>query len=156
VTHPLGTNASKLGLASLDRLGSVTVVAVLSLVVALAALALTGLLWKERLDARARTRSGAAPLPEDVLGLRQEVATLRAEARQALKHLAIVRYDAFGDMGGHLSWSLALADDAGDGVLLTSIHGRNDARSYAKTIAGWRCEVQLSPEEEQALGQLRR
>ena len=130
--------------------------AVLSLVVALAALALVGLLWKERLDARARSRSGAAPLPEDVLGLRQEVAALRAEARQALKHLAIVRYDAFGDMGGHLSWSLALADDAGDGVLLTSIHGRNDARSYAKTITAWRCEVQLSPEEEQALAQLRR
>ena len=67
-----------------------------------------------------------------------------------------MRYDAFGDMGGHLSWSLALADDAGDGVLLTSIHGRNDARSYAKTITAWRCDVQLSPEEEQALGQLRR
>ena len=132
------------------------VLAVLSLVVALVALVLAGLLWKERVDQRARARSAEAPLPEDVLGLRQEVAALRAEARQSLKHLAIVRYDAFGDMGGHLSWSLALADDAGDGVLLTSIHGRNDARSYAKTITAWRCEVQLSPEEEQALGQLRR
>jgi hypothetical protein len=132
-----------------------TVLAVLSLVVALVALALAALLWKERLDQRARVRSSDAPLPEDVLGLRQEVAALRAEGRQALKHLAIVRYDAFGDMGGHLSWSLALADDAGDGVLLTSIHGRNDARSYAKTISAWRCDIQLSPEEEQALGQLR-
>jgi hypothetical protein len=132
------------------------VVAVLGLVVALIALALVGVLWKERLDRHARTASGEAPLPEDVLGLRQEVAALRAETRQSLRHLAIVRYDAFGDMGGHLSWSLALADDAGDGVLLTSIHGRNDARSYAKTITGWRCESQLSPEEEQALGQLRR
>lgn len=128
--------------------------AVLSLVVALLALALVGLLWKERAGQRRRS-SADAPLPEDVLGLRQEVAALRAEGRQALRHLAIVRYDAFGDMGGHLSWTLALADDAGDGVLLTSIHGRNDARSYAKTISGWRCEVQLSPEEEQALGQLR-
>jgi hypothetical protein len=132
-----------------------TVLAVLSLVVALVALALAALLWKERLEHRARVQSGDAPLPEDVLGLRQEVAALRAEGRQALKHLAIVRYDAFGDMGGHLSWSLALADDAGDGVLLTSIHGRNDARSYAKTISSWRCDTQLSPEEEQALGQLR-
>ncbi len=128
--------------------------AVLSLVVALVALVLAALLWKDRLD---RRRGGdEAPLPEDVLGLRQEVAALRAEARQALRHLSVVRYDAFGDMGGHLSWSLALADDAGDGVLLTSIHGRNDARSYAKTISAWTCDVQLSPEEEQALGQLRR
>ena len=130
--------------------------AVLSLVVALLALALAGLLWKERHDQRVRSASSDAPLPEDVLGLRQEVAALRAESKQALRHLAIVRYDAFGDMGGHLSWTLALADDAGDGVLLTSIHGRNDARSYAKTISAWRCDVQLSPEEEQALGQLRR
>jgi hypothetical protein len=130
------------------------VLAVVSLVVALLALVLSGLLWRERLGRR--TADGEAPLPEDVLGLRQEVAALRAEGRQALKHLAIVRYDAFGDMGGHLSWTLAVADDAGDGVLLTSIHGRSDARSYAKTIEHWRCDVQLSPEEEQALGQLRR
>lgn len=130
--------------------------AVLSLVVALLALVLALALWRERLLQRRRAASSGAPLPEDVLGLRQEVAALRAEGAQALRHLAIVRYDAFGDMGGHLSWSLALADDAGDGVLLTSIHGRSDARSYAKTITGWRCEVQLSPEEEQALGQLRR
>ena len=47
------------------------------------------------------------------------------------------------------------ASRTGNGVLLTSIHGRNDARSYAKTITAWRCDVQLSPEEEQALGQLR-
>jgi hypothetical protein len=130
------------------------VLAVVSLVVALLALVLAALLWRERLGRR--TADGEAPLPEDVLGLRQEVAALRAEGRQALKHLAIVRYDAFGDMGGHLSWTLAVADDAGDGVLLTSIHGRSDARSYAKTIEHWRCDVQLSPEEEQALGQLRR
>jgi hypothetical protein len=130
------------------------VLAVVSLVVALLALVLAGLLWRERLGRR--TADGEAPLPEDVLGLRQEVAALRTEGRQALKHLAIVRYDAFGDMGGHLSWTLAVADDAGDGVLLTSIHGRSDARSYAKTIEHWRCDVQLSPEEEQALGQLRR
>ncbi|WP_017933441.1 DUF4446 family protein [Nocardioides sp. Iso805N] len=130
--------------------------AVLSLVVAILALIGVALLWRERAVQRNRANSAGAPLPEDVLGLRQEVAALRAEGAQALRHLAMVRYDAFGDMGGHLSWSLALADDAGDGVLLTSIHGRNDARSYAKTISGWRCDVQLSPEEEQALGQLRR
>ncbi len=90
-------------------------------------------------------------LPEDVQGLRQEVAALRAEGRDALRHLAVVRYDAFGDMGGHLSWSLALLDDSGHGVVLTSIHGRSDARTYAKSIAGWSCDQQLSPEELEAL-----
>ena len=76
---------------------------------------------------------------------------LRTEASQALRHLAVVRYDAFGDMGGHLSWSLALLDDGGDGVVLTSIHGRSEARTYAKNVTGWSCEQPLSPEEEEAV-----
>jgi hypothetical protein len=94
---------------------------------------------------------GVDALPEDVHGLRQEVAALRNEGSDALRHLAVVRYDAFGDMGGHLSWSVALLDDAGNGVVLTSIHGRSDARTYAKSISGWTCEQQLSPEELEAL-----
>ena len=94
-------------------------------------------------------------LPEDVVGLRQEVAALRTEARDALRHLAVVRYDAFGDMGGHLSWSVALLDDAGFGIVLTSIHGRSEARTYAKSVAGWTCDQQLSPEEEEAISAAR-
>jgi hypothetical protein len=54
-------------------------------------------------------------------------------------------------MGGHLSWSVALLDDGGNGVVLTSIHGRSEARTYAKSIAGWRCDQQLSPEEAEAV-----
>ena len=104
---------------------------------------------------QAAARSGIEAVPEDVLGLRQEVAALRAEAAGALRHLTVVRYDAFGDMGGHLSWSLAMLDDGGDGVVLTSIHGRSDARTYAKTISGWSSEQQLSPEEEEALTRAR-
>ena len=102
-----------------------------------------------------RRRSGADALPEDVHGLRQEVAALRAEAKDALRHLAVVRYDAFGDMGGHLSWSLALLDDGGHGVVLTSIHGRSEARTYAKNVSGWTSEQQLSPEEEEAIASAR-
>ena len=104
---------------------------------------------------RRRVPEGIDALPEDVLGLRQEVAALRAEARGALRHLAVMRYDAFGDMGGQLSWSLALLDDAGDGVVITSIHGRSDARTYAKSVAGWSSSQQLSPEEEDAVAQAR-
>ena len=95
--------------------------------------------------------TGVDALPEDVHGLRQEVAALKAESADALRHLSVVRYDAFGDVGGHLSWSLALLDDAGHGVVLTSIHGRSEARTYAKSVAGWICEQQLSPEESEAI-----
>ncbi|KRE94290.1 hypothetical protein ASG76_13015 [Nocardioides sp. Soil774] len=94
---------------------------------------------------------GVDALPEDVHGLRQEVAALKAESSDALRHLSVVRYDAFGDVGGHLSWSLAVLDDAGNGVVLTSIHGRSEARTYAKSVAGWTCEQQLSPEEDEAI-----
>jgi hypothetical protein len=69
--------------------------------------------------------------------------------------MAVVRYDAFGDMGGHLSWSMALLDDEGNGVVLTAIHGRSDARTYAKNIAGWTCDQPLSPEETDAVATAR-
>ncbi|MDQ1106296.1 DUF4446 family protein [Nocardioides zeae] len=96
-----------------------------------------------------------ADVPADVLGLRQEVATLRSEAAGSLRHLAVVRYDAHGDMGGHLSWSLALLDDTGSGAVVTSIHGRSEARTYAKTVSAWSSEQQLSPEEAEAIGAAR-
>ena len=101
--------------------------------------------------AEVRRAPATDALPEDVHGLRQEVAALRAETRDALRHLSVVRYDAFGDMGGHLSWSLALLDDSGHGVVLASVHGRSEARTYAKSVTGWTCEQQLSPEEEEAI-----
>ncbi|HYG94902.1 MAG TPA: DUF4446 family protein [Nocardioides sp.] len=111
-----------------------------------AALLLAVLAWS-----RTRRPTGAEDLPMDTVGLRREVAALRKEAAGALRHLAVVRYDAFEEMGGRLSWSLALLDDGGDGVVLTSIRGRNEARTYAKNVTGWRSDQELSPEEEEAI-----
>jgi hypothetical protein len=124
----------------------VVVIAVLALVVALAALA--GVVLGRRTPGRA---PDAADLPDDVLGLRQEVAALRAEVRGALRHLGTVRYDAFPDVGGQLSWSVALLDDGGDGVVLTAISGRSEARTYAKSLSAWKSEQPLSPEEQAAV-----
>ncbi|PUA82970.1 DUF4446 family protein [Nocardioides currus] len=128
------------------------VVAALALVIAAAALVLAVVGLRRTAPGK---RPTADALPEDVHGLRQEVAALKAEAVDALRHLSVVRYDAFGDVGGHLSWSVALLDDAGHGVVLTSIHGRSEARTYAKSITGWTCEQQLSPEEEEAIAHAR-
>lgn len=94
-------------------------------------------------------------VPTDVLGLRQEVAALQQEVAGAMRHVAVVRYDAFGDMGGHLSWSVALCDDAGDGVLLTCVHGRSESRTYARSVTAWSCDQPLSEEESRALSQAR-
>lgn len=93
----------------------------------------------------------------------QELAALdqRAEGEAgALRHVALVRYDAFTEMSGRMSFSLALLDDAGDGVTLTAMTGRTDTRVYAKAVAAGEGEHELSPEERQAvsaaLGSVRR
>lgn len=94
-------------------------------------------------------------VPAELRALRAEVAALRAEGAGALRHLGVVRYDAFGDTGGRLSWSVALLDDRGDGVVLTTIQGRGESRSYAKPIDAGVSSAPLSAEEEQAVGQAR-
>ena len=88
--------------------------------------------------------------------LGKELEVTRGELRETLKHLAVVRYDAFGDTGGKLSWSMALLDDKGDGVVLTSINSRADARTYAKEVRAFASEAKLSPEEEEAIENLRK
>jgi hypothetical protein len=101
---------------------------------------------------------GAKPgtVRSELRKLGKEIEVTRAELRQTLQHLAMVRYDAFGDTGGKLSWSMALLDDKGDGVVLTSINSRADARTYAKEIRAFASEAKLSPEEEEAIETLRK
>ena len=130
---------------------ALTALAVAALVVGVLALLVALVPLRDHLARRRGTRD--SPLPNDLAGLRSEVERLRSEAAGALRRLAVVRYDAFGDMGGRLSWSLALCDDQGDGVVLTSISGRSDARTYAKSVSGWACDQPLSPEEEEAVSQ---
>lgn len=90
-------------------------------------------------------------LRTELVAARSGLETTRAELADAIRHVAVVRYDAFGDMGGRLSFSAALLDDSGDGLVLTSINGRTETRSYAKGVKGGRSEQSLSPEEEQAI-----
>jgi hypothetical protein len=125
--------------------------AVLSLVALVVALAALGAVLAVAAADRRRRDSPDSPLPTDVAGLRDEVERLRLRTAGALRQPVVVRYDAFGDMGGRLSWSLALADESGNGVVLTSIAGRADARTYAKSLQRWSCEQPLSPEEEKAV-----
>ena len=134
-----------------------TVLSVLALGVALVSLVLAWLALMHPASVRRLLRRlGRSPrTPAEVEALRDEVEVLRADAAETMRHVAVVRYDAFGDMGGHLSWSMALLDDGGNGVVLTSIHGRSDARTYAKNIADWSCDQQTSPEEDEALGYAR-
>ncbi|MGI8578609.1 MAG: DUF4446 family protein [Nocardioidaceae bacterium] len=129
------------------------VIALVSLAVALAGWRRAALRYPSRSAAlSASSRRGRTNAPLAAGEVAANIEALRSDVATTLRHLAVVRYDAFGDMGGHLSWSMALLDDGGDGVVLTSIHGRSDSRTYAKNVSGWSANQQLSPEEEQAIG----
>jgi hypothetical protein len=70
---------------------------------------------------------------------------------RSLRHVGIVRYDALNEMSGQLSFSLALLDARGDGVVLSSINGRAETRTYAKPVRAGQGGTELSPEETQAV-----
>jgi hypothetical protein len=69
----------------------------------------------------------------------------------AIAHCGLIRYDAYNEMSGRQSTSIALLDSQRSGVVLSSIHHRDQARLYAKQISEGSAELRLSPEEEEAL-----
>ncbi|HJP65501.1 MAG TPA: DUF4446 family protein [Actinomycetota bacterium] len=69
----------------------------------------------------------------------------------AIQRVGVVRFDAFEDMGGRLSFSAAILNANGDGLVITSINGRQDTRCYAKQVRAGTSIHNLSGEEEQAI-----
>lgn len=67
------------------------------------------------------------------------------------RHLGLVRYDAFDDVGGSQSFALAVYDDSGNGAVMTSIVGRSECRVYCKPLVNGRSERDLSQEEQRAI-----
>jgi hypothetical protein len=71
--------------------------------------------------------------------------------RGAIAHRALVRYDAYNELSGQQSMSIALLDDERSGIVLSCIHHRDQARVYAKLLYGGQGELELSPEEAEAV-----
>ena len=69
----------------------------------------------------------------------------------AITYRSLVRYDAYGELSGHQSTSLALLDAEGNGVVLSCIAHRDHARLYSKVVRDGRGEHELSPEEDEAI-----
>jgi hypothetical protein len=101
----------------------------------------------------------AASVAEQVDELRShvdEAVTAHGDSEAgALRNVALVRYDAFTEMSGRMSFSLALLDDRGDGVTITAMTGQSDTRVYAKAVRDGEGEHELSPEERQAVSAAR-
>jgi hypothetical protein len=70
---------------------------------------------------------------------------------KAIRDVAVYRYDALEEMSGLLSFSVAMINGLGDGVVLTSINGRSETRTYARAVRGGKGQQPLTPEEEQAV-----
>lgn len=103
------------------------------------------------IDAVARTREDMADLSDAFARLDMDQRQTRADLTLALRHVSVLRYDAFGDMGGRYSFSAAVLDDNGDGLVITSIHGRAETRTYLKGLSAGVSDIDLSPEEQQAV-----
>ena len=76
---------------------------------------------------------------------------LQAATRLALQRVGVVRFNPFQDSGGDQSFAIALLDQDGTGIVLSSLHGRTETRIFAKQIANGKSTHSLSDEEQQAI-----
>jgi hypothetical protein len=147
--------------------------------IAAAAVAVVALLWCALLSLRLRRlrqaqrlvigEHGEQDLIAHAAGMQQAFESLRdyveetaarldgrlAGAESTLRgtfaHRALVRYDAYNEQSGHQSMSIALLDDERSGIVLSCIHHREQARVYGKRVMAGRGELELSPEEAEAV-----
>jgi TolA-binding protein len=140
-------------------LGGTAIVAVLSMVIGLCSLASAGALkrrfrkWKS-IHATADLEEVYQKTLEEVDRLRNEIRemqnridVLQGQVRKKISTARVKRYNAFADMGSDLSFSVALLDDDMDGVVLSSIYGRDESRTYAKPIRSGTSDYVLTEEE---------
>ena len=83
--------------------------------------------------------------------LDEENKRMDALLQTALTRVGVVRFAAFEDMGSDLSYAVAMLDSHNNGVVLSSIFGREDSRSYVKPIQDGQSSYTLTDEEQQAL-----
>jgi Protein of unknown function (DUF4446) len=138
-------------------------------VLAVAGLALAGVAWSRLRAVRAAQQallgSGSSDLVDFAVSLQRRldethrkfddlaggIARLDRRVDGVVSRIAVVRYDAYENTGGHQSASVALLDASRTGVVLTAIQGRDYARIYVKELEDGRSPVALSPEEQEAV-----
>lgn len=138
---------------------AVAVLGAVALVLSLVAVVLATIAnrrWVRRSRATCDREMGA--LTVDVASLRAALDAVHAEtlvaaasSTTALRHVGITRYDAFADVGGRLSYSVALLDDTCSGLVLTTLAGKSDVRTYVRAISAGTGDGSLTAEEQQAI-----
>ncbi|MBV9943355.1 MAG: DUF4446 family protein [Solirubrobacterales bacterium] len=149
------------------------IVAMAAGAVALLALLICAILWLKLRRLRAAQRMILGGREQDLVGHAASIqdqfealygyvqdAAERLDARMttaerridhAVAYHALIRYDAYGEMSGLQSTSIALLDANRSGLVLSSIHHRDQARLYAKEVREGKPELELSPEEDEAI-----
>ncbi len=82
---------------------------------------------------------------------RKDIRALYKNMEKAFQKVGLIKYDAFNQMGGQLSFSLALLNENNDGFILNSVHSSEGCYSYTKEIKGGTSSISLGAEEQQAL-----
>ena len=98
--------------------------------------------------------SAPGPSSAESADMVARIAALESRTFDGISRVAVVRYDAFEGSGGLLSYSVALVDEQGHGLVLTAIHGQSETRTYVKEVPlteDTARPAELSPEEREAL-----
>lgn len=159
----------KMGLAGLDAGYLVIALAVVSLILLIVVILLIVQMKKigrltKRLNKFTTGKDGKS-LEESIAGLfednyflknqvddnRKDIRTLYKKAEISYQKMGLVKYDAFNQMGGQLSFSLALLDENDNGFILNSVHSTEGCYSYTKEIKNGESSLSLGKEEAEAL-----
>lgn len=92
-------------------------------------------------------------LDESNKDTRAELVKLRRVQRYSYQKMGIVRYNAFNDLSGNLSYAVCLLNQRNDGMVINSVYSREGSYSYIKTVKGGIADVPLSPAEQRAMDQ---
>lgn len=82
---------------------------------------------------------------------RKNIEKLVAKNKDNVQKIGLVKYDAFSEMGGKLSYAIALLDDHNDGIIINSVHSTGGCYSYTKSIKNGTGDIDFSAEEKQAV-----
>lgn len=162
ILNQLGLTEFDMGYAVIAT-GALLLLFLIVLILLIVQIVKTGKL-KKRLDSFLIGKDGAS-LEQDIINLfednkflknsadknKKDIRTLYKKAESAFQKMGLVKYDAFNQMGGQLSFSLALLDENNSGFIINSVHSTEGCYSYTKEIKNGECKISLGKEEAEAL-----
>lgn len=90
-------------------------------------------------------------IEEVLVGNKKDIKILYKKFEKAFQKIGLIKYDAFNQMGGQLSYCIALLDENDDGFIINSVHGADGCYTYTKEIKNGKSAIELGNEETKAL-----